>query len=296
MPLLRSIYRKIYSLLGNRGLTRFGPIARANQAATGMLKKKENSVVVDGNTIYLLEKDSAISRALPLLGEVEPTTTKAFKKIVGEGDTVLDIGANIGYYTLLFARRVGVGGKVFAFEPDPVNLKVLRKNVSANGYRNVTIVDKAVSDREGKTKFYLANASDSNSIYEFSSGLRSIDVETVSLDAYLEGYGGEINLVKMDIQGAEYAALQGMRGLLAKNPKAKIIAEFEPALLRDCGVEPAEYLDLLGELGFEIYDISEKRRRVERKTKEAIMKEYSQKGDCTNLYCVPRGTSGKIEL
>lgn len=284
--LLRSAYQKAYSVLGNRGLTKIGFVRGINSFFVGKLQKKQEFVEVDGNKIYLLEKDSAISNSLPVLEKVEPMTTDLFGEIVNEGDVVLDLGANIGYYAVLFAKRVGKGGRVFAFEPDPRNLPVLRKNVEANGYKNVTVVEKAVSDRNGKLKLFLTGTSDSNSIYEFSKGLPSVEVETVSLDEFFREYGGKVDIVKMDIQGAEYAALMGMKELVKKNPQMRIVAEFEPKLMRDCGFDPEKYLRLLGEMGFEIRNINEKKRKIGVESVEELLKNYSEAGDNTNLYCV----------
>ncbi|MEM4272047.1 MAG: FkbM family methyltransferase, partial [Candidatus Bilamarchaeaceae archaeon] len=171
---------------------------------------------------------------------------------------------------------------------DPRNVPILQKNVKANGYENVTVVGKAVSDKNGKLKLFLTGTSDSNSIYEFSEGLPSAEVETVSLDEYFKKYEGKIDLVKMDIQGAEYSALLGMRGLIEKNPQMRIVAEFEPKLMRDCGFDPEKYLILLEELGFEIRNINEKKRKIGVESKEELLKNYSEAGDNTNLYCVKK--------
>jgi tRNA G37 N-methylase Trm5 len=108
--------------------------------------------VVQGHKMYL---DSKESLDLSIYGVYEEYETDLIKKEIDRGDVVLDLGANIGYYTLLFAKKVGDEGRVYAFEPDPTNFSLLKKNVEINGYRNVVLIQKAVSNKNGKLKLYL---------------------------------------------------------------------------------------------------------------------------------------------
>jgi predicted methyltransferase len=85
--------------------------------------------------------------------QYEPETSALMKRIIREGMTVFDLGAHVGYYTLLAAEQVGVTGHVFAFEPDPENYAVLIKNVELNGYKNVTFINMAISDMSGIETF-----------------------------------------------------------------------------------------------------------------------------------------------
>jgi precorrin-6B methylase 2 len=79
----------------------------------------------------------------------EPMTTLAFHTLVQPGDRVVDVGAHVGYFTLLAARLCGPNGRVFAFEPHPDNFRLLERNIRENGAENVTAVRKAVADRAG---------------------------------------------------------------------------------------------------------------------------------------------------
>lgn len=119
---------------------------------------RSGTVNVQGHKMYLPTMDDVgiISFDL-ILNEVwEPIETNFFKREIKENDIVLDIGANIGYYTLLFARQVGTKGKVYAFEPEPNNFSLLAKNVLINKYENVIYIDKAVSDINGSQKLFLS--------------------------------------------------------------------------------------------------------------------------------------------
>src|SRR5262249_36182110 len=152
-------------------------------------------------------------------GVYEPFETGLLQNQLRPGDVVVDVGANIGYYTLLFARCVGPRGRVFAFEPDQTNFDLLRRNVERNGYTNVTLVRKAVAAQSGKLRLYLCedNKGDHRT-YDSHDGRPSLEIDAVSLDDYFAGERGSIALIKMDIQGAEEGALRGMRRLLADNP------------------------------------------------------------------------------
>lgn len=203
---------------------------------------------VQGHRMYLDPKDS-----LDLsVGRVhEPAKTALLDRLVGEGSVALDIGANIGYYTLLLARRVGDRGHVYAFEPERQNFALLAKNVGINGYRNVTLINRAVSDRTGTEALFLGkdNLGD-HRIYDSHDGRDAVRVESVRLDGYFAGFDREIALVKMDIQGAEYRAVKGMESLLTRNPAVVLVTEFWPGGLARSGIEPQAYLDLLSGLGF----------------------------------------------
>lgn len=85
----------------------------------------------------------------------EKFETEIFKKEIKKGDKVLDLGANIGYYTFLAAQLVGEKGKAFDFEPKPTNFSLLKMNIETNSYKNVITIQKAVSDKTGKGRLYL---------------------------------------------------------------------------------------------------------------------------------------------
>lgn len=124
-----------------------------------------------------------------------------------------------------------------------------------NGYKNVILVQKAVSNKTGKLKLYLSedNPGD-HRIYNSHDGRKSFEIEAIRLDDYFKDYDGKIDFIKMDIQGAEGWAIQGMLNLLKKNKTVKIVSEFWPIGLKRSGIEPDEYLKLLIELGFKLYE------------------------------------------
>ena len=102
--------------------------------------------------MYLKLNDAGISRELALLGVHEPIATRLLNQQIKSGMRVIEIGANIGYYTLIAANLVGESGKIYAIEPEPANYALLTKNVEVNGYKNVIPIQKAISNEIGTSK------------------------------------------------------------------------------------------------------------------------------------------------
>jgi len=217
---------------------------------------------VEGNQMYLL-KHGGDSIQLSTLGAFEPFETQLLKKEIKEGNFVVDVGASIGYYTLLFAKWTGSKGKVFSFEPNQEKFSVLRKNVRVNNYKNVFLVQK-----------YVLNKSTKNS-----------KINSISLDDFFGQYDYPINLIKMDIEGGEGLAMEGMKILLEKNKAIKILTEFHTQELRRCGIEPNDFLNNLKQLGFSVYNINEQRKILEKTSNEELLKNYPNKDIFTNIFC-----------
>lgn len=241
-----------------------------------------------GHKMLLDVNDSVVAPLLREQGTFEPLETSLVQRELKEGDVVVDVGANIGYYTLIFARLVGESGKVYAFEPDPANFQLLKKNVQLNGYRNIVLERKAVADRTGRRRLYLAphNKGD-HRLYAPPENRPWVDVEAVALDDYFAARDERIAFIKMDIQGAEGAALTGMRRLLERNPAARLVSEFWPSGLRLSGTDPGAYLEQLERLGFRLYNIDEEAERVEPADAPRLLQTYlPEKDNFTNLLCV----------
>lgn len=210
---------------------------------------------VQGNKMFL---DRVDSLELSWNRIYEPQETRFFQKHLKDGQVVLDIGANIGYYTLIFSSKVGPSGRVISFEPEPENFQILSRNVSVNGCKNVELVSKAVSDTAGKISLYLNtdNRGD-HRIFDSSDGRSSVTVEAVRLDDFFVGFKEPIALVKMDIQGAELRALVGMTSLISRSPGVTLVTEFWPEALAACGSKPLHYLETLTGMGFRFFNFDE---------------------------------------
>jgi FkbM family methyltransferase len=225
-----------------------------------------------GHKMYVNARDKVITPILLNKGVWEEDETKLFKRVIEKGMTVVDLGANIGWYTLIAAKLVGRKGKVYAFEPDPNNCTLLRKNVQTNGYQNVTVEQKAVLDRCGPVKLFLScdNLGD-HRIYDSCDGRRCITTEGIILDDYFKDKYEKIDVIKIDIQGAEMSALLGMERIIKANDKLKMFIEFSPFLIMRSGFSPEDFLNKLLKYGFKIYVINGQKRIIELMHVDKIM-------------------------
>lgn len=248
---------------------------------------KSGSAVIQGHRMFLDPQDTL---ALSIKEVYEPFQTDLVQQEIKPGDTVLDLGAHIGYYTLNFANCVGPNGAVFAFEPNADNFALLQKNVEANGYQNVTMIQKAVSDKTGQTRLYLAkeNTGD-HRIYDSQDGRPSTAIEIVRLDEYFRNHRGDVHFIKMDIQGAEGNALLGMEKLMRKSRRLKLLTEFWPIGLRRCGTNPAGFLKMLESRGFKLYNIEEDKRTIREVLPSELLINFTPENQkYTNLLCLKK--------
>lgn len=180
-------------------------------------------------------------------GTYEPATLELFGALIEPGATVIDIGAGIGLFTVLAAGLAGPTGRVIAFEPDPRSLRHLRANVRRAGLANVEIVEAAAAASHGVAWFYAAAVPSRSTLEEgvfTRSPLdRTVEVATVLVDDVIAG--AHVDVVKMDVEGGEPAALEGMRATLDSNPSLHLIVEFEPETLAAGQVTADEFLAAL---------------------------------------------------
>lgn len=278
--LLFSTARRGIRIVTGRGLGNFKP---ARTAYALFLKYLCPAIEINGYKMYVNPHDMVVSKNLVFNNAWEPFETEIFKREVKPGNVVLDVGANIGYYTLLAARLVGPTGRVYAFEPEPANFALLQKNVRANGCANVILEQKAVSNQNGKLKLYLSEQNKGDhQIFDSGEIRPAVEVDTVRLDDYFRDCTGAIDVVKMDIQGAEGLALEGMDKLLRKFAGLKLFAEFCPERLKKCGTDPRDYLNRLGALGFRFDRIDDHVNQIIPANTENLLQMTSPE---TNLLC-----------
>ncbi|MFQ6030042.1 MAG: FkbM family methyltransferase [Dehalococcoidia bacterium] len=185
-------------------------------------------------------------------GDYERETTETVRSLLKPGMTFVDLGANLGYFTILASRLVEPEGRVYAFEPEPALRDSLTRNVQANDCSDTAVVvPKAVSDTCGTALLHLNELySGAYSLFPTRNTTNTVEIETVTSDAFFQGLNWPtVDLLKMDVEGAEYHTLVGMRELLRRNPGAKLIVEFTPATLARNGIAPEALLELLKELG-----------------------------------------------
>lgn len=178
---------------------------------------------------------------------------KLLEKYIHQNDTVLDIGANIGFYATILSRIVGSKGQVHCFEPDLNNFNHLKKTVASHG--NIIINNKAVGPKTETLKIYTSkNLNVDHRTYKPEEYDREIEIDAVSIDNYLAQKGSVVPaFIKMDIQGFEMQAIQGMQKTLDNNKDIKLISEFWPYGLQKAGSSVTDYFNFLQAKGFHCY-------------------------------------------
>jgi len=258
--ILRHLSRLV-AALDRAGVARVPGARRAWGFLHGLVfRGGERRIVVNGMPMWVDTRDRVIATRLLGEGVWEPAETAAFVARVGAGMCVFDVGANIGYYTLLAARAVGAAGAVYAFEPEPRNFALLSRNVAENGFTNVRLFNAAVSSRPGSARLHLDDANFGAHSFEAgsvrtSSG-RFVDVDAVSLDGFAEKarvFAAGV-VVKVDVQGAEAFVVAGGHGLLAL-PGVTVFLELWPEALERASADPARVLADLEGLGFSFEDV-----------------------------------------
>ncbi len=177
-----------------------------------------------------------------------------FNTLVKPGDVIIDAGANIGFYSSMFCNLVGESGKVYSFEPDNKNFKKLTKAVEQ--FKNCELINAAISQNSGVLKFYTSHRLNVDHRTIEPEEYDSVEeVKCFALDDYFK-IGKKIDFVKMDIQGAELDALNGMKRLLTENPDVKVISEFWPYGILRAGHEINNFFSFIDSLDFNIKKIN----------------------------------------
>ncbi len=251
---VKSLLLHSIALLGD--VLRRTPIARWQwlgrlHANLAVRLSKTESVMVGPFRVFVDPRDRVIAKKLILYGGYEQREIDLLCSLVQPGDCVLDIGANIGLYSLALSRAVGPAGRVIAFEPDPDNAALLHRNLDVNGCANVTVIEDALGDEAKDVKLYESD--DNRGALSTSDVLgvgeeHAIRVRMRRGDAVLAELGVQPRLGKIDVEGAEPLVIAGLGALLPP----VLMFEFVPHLLRAAGRDPADFLQRLRSAGYSL--------------------------------------------
>jgi FkbM family methyltransferase len=191
-------------------------------------------------------------------GKFEPTETQTILSYVRHDTIMLDIGANMGFYSIRVGQKA-TNGKVIAFEPDPGNFATLERNLTLNKLTNVATYNAALSDKKDTLRLYKHpfNVGDYR-LYNDGDFTEYVDVPTLRIDDTIKS---RVDLIKIDVQGFEYFVLKGAQALLEKY-KPIIISEFWPRGLYNSGASPKDYLGMMQNLGYSVSRIDEDKKEV----------------------------------
>lgn len=185
---------------------------------------------------------------------VETDAQEKLGKVIHPGEVVYDIGGHAGYMSLLFASLVGPNGRVFTFEPSPVNYPRLRRNIEANHRANVVVVNAAVSDQEGVACFEEAGTMSKIVSGDGAEGTATARVRTLRLDDFVYGESHPPpDFLKLDIEGHAGAAIVGMTRILAER-HPRILCELHDAL------EERQVTDILTGQGYILERLDDDRK------------------------------------
>lgn len=176
-----------------------------------------------------------------------------------EGGIMLDVGANIGWYSLVMGKQAKL--RVHAFEPFPSNFSMLSRNIKNNGITNVEAHQLAIADQQGHMKLHLYKSHNTgrHSLVDHGATGKFVEVETTTIDAFMESKGlsqQPVEIFKIDIEGFEFAAFRGALNTLRST--RYIFSEFSPAIMKSIQEDPAGLVEMLEHLGFKAYIIRDK--------------------------------------
>lgn len=186
---------------------------------------------VHGRNMVLNIRRPGIAHELAIWGEREILETRVFNGVVKKGMTVVDLGANVGYYTLMASYLVGNEGMVYAIEPLPANYSSLSQNVKMNDLKNVETHQMAISNKDGMASFFLGAADNLGTLMDHTEYVgktsEKIDVLTTTLDQFLASRG-QIDFLRMDIEGSECEVFDGMGKTFKQQVPPRILFEVHP--------------------------------------------------------------------
>lgn len=206
--------------------------------------------------LYVDLADWAVGRPIARTASYEPATDELMRSLISDGDTVVDVGANVGWFSMLAARLVGPTGRVLAIEPNPANCRLVERSAADNGFAQITVLAVAASDRSGMAALETDGSNGRMILLDRApaSALScSFVVPLEPLDELVRRAGLErVDVLKIDVEGAEALVLRGASDILARHRPA-IVCEVFPALMRTtAGVEPRAFLGELRRLGYRL--------------------------------------------
>lgn len=250
-----------------------------------------SAVRVFGMRMFL--DDSPVSKKIQRRKVYEAKETKLIQEYLKPGMRAIDVGAHIGYHTLIMAKNVSDGGWVVSFEPDSDNYRILTDNVTANELKNVLSFNGGLFDEHCRKPFYkCAGNSGDNRMYKKNPGEKATEAAFFKFDDFrpiLSGatvmrHGGDIDFVKVDTQGAELRVLEGMSITLTEAGPMAMLVEFYPYGLRKFKSSPDDLFDFISSRGFRIYDIKKDMHEID--NFHAATRFYTKGNRFTNLWCV----------
>ncbi len=249
----------------------------------GLFPTKRIRYAMRGGMWMRLDLHDQISRMIYFLGSHESEETQIIKRIIQPNWIVLDIGAHIGFYTLLAARLIDRDlGHIYAFEPNPGTFEILTHHIKINGLAHVTAYNMAIGTSVGRIEFFLGPSRNTGMASMFPRETRygKTTTRVTTLDRFVNTNNlRSINLIKMDVEGAEFEILEGSRNILALY-LPHLVLEVNAIMLKRSGHRPRDLVLLLRDYGYTLFRIDRPGAKITLNESEAL--------EFANVYCEPR--------
>lgn len=216
----------------------------------------------------------------------EAPQTALIRRLAQPGTLAIDVGANIGYFTMIMANAVGPSGAVLAFEPDVRNLELLRMTLRRHRVGNARIVPSALGDYSGRAELWVnADHPADHRMYPFNGHAGGYQIDIITFDDFMSVYGDarRVSVVKIDVQGAELRVLRGMQDTLVRHPLAHLLLEVSPDHLAEGGTRFGEVRDFLVGLGFAPFAVAA--RGTVRPTSWETVEAVARRNGYTDVLC-----------
>lgn len=220
-----------------------------------------NFLLVDGSR-FTYPLNSAIGRAL-FTGGFETVEVEFMRQSLNPGNIFFDVGANAGIFTIIAAKKVGLNGHVYAFEPGKRELELLKHNIAINNLTNVTVIETAITNKKGVTNFAISRDGAMNSLAQTDHPKQQIEswqtIEITTLDNVLEELNiSQVDFLKIDVEGAEGLVIEGAKKLLLSENSPTILFEASDLNVRNFGYSVTELICKLESEKFFIHYFDEK--------------------------------------
>lgn len=243
------------------------PAIRFARAAAGSILQRLDVVVpvhLPSGEVLFVDLANVVGRTIWFFGDYEPERpiNRLIESTLAPGDVFLDVGANVGFFSLTASRIVGQNGQVHSFEPLPAVAALLRRTVAFNSLTNVRVIEAAVGAQAGDATMAVMKDSAYSHVLEQAMEVdtghgswHAVAVRTISLDQYAnQALAGPPRLVKIDIEGAEMQALEGARSLLSDPEGPDVICEVDESHLARFNHTPTDVFDRFLSLGYQALD------------------------------------------
>ena len=271
------------------------PIARGKyrlyQAALKMCQNPPTALETetkDGRK-FVVNLTTEMHEMIYFIGEYEKVLTDTVGKLLREGDVCLDVGANFGWYSTVFRQKCGASGAVHAFEPIPATFRELRRSRELMGSpENVYLNNIALGDHHERITLNLFGGLGSGRASISAQGrgdATQVECEMITLDSYLEKENiGDVNFVKVDVEGAELMFLKGAENLFKQKIPPMWLIEMSLITSRDCGYLPGDLIDFLrARADYDFYAVDEYIGTLQK------IENFAPDDLGANVICLPRG-------